>query len=543
METIYRKYRPKNFSEVEGQTHIVRTLKNAVRFDRIGHAYLFTGPRGTGKTTLARIFALAVNCLTPKDGEPCGTCVQCINSASGISLSTLEIDAASNTGVDNIRQLRDEALLLPIDGACYKMYIIDEVHMLSHGAFNALLKILEEPPKHIIFILATTELHKVPETIVSRCQRFDFGKIATKHIIQKLSRIAKKENVRLDKEVLEMVAVASEGGMRDAESLLAQLFSANDTHITAAEAEEILGFSHRHTADAFLSALISGNARDALQRIQEASEGGYNLDIFAQTIIHALRRLLLLQVSSDFERELKSEMTEEELARAHTRSKSVTISWVVRAIDTLLITRLAMKSSFLPQIPIETAAIKIIHPETVSATPTPSKSEASNLSPSDSSPAKIAGDTAHKQPEKAEKTIQIKQLSKATITKNNPDEINATPKKEEKNCTLNDVFAVWQQCIDQTAEKNALLGTFLKSSVVSGVDRQTITILTQSDFSKNKLEDTANRLTIESILGTLLGTRVSLSVQRSSSQNGEVSSSGEDTLLQNVLETFGTSPA
>ncbi|EKE18522.1 MAG: hypothetical protein ACD_9C00308G0001, partial [uncultured bacterium] len=245
---LYRKYRPLTFSDVIGQGHIVQTLSNAILNNRVGHAYLFTGPRGTGKTTMARIFARAVNCQNPKGADPCLECDVCKNITQGMSLDIFEIDAASNTGVDNIRELR-ENVKFPPSQAKFKVYIIDEVHMLSTGAFNALLKTLEEPPAHVIFILATTEIHKVPETIISRCQRYDFTRLSLEHIIEKLSTIAKNENVSIEKNALEMIAIASEGGMRDAESLLSQVMALEDKKITAKEVEEILGTTQRQSLE------------------------------------------------------------------------------------------------------------------------------------------------------------------------------------------------------------------------------------------------------------------------------------------------------
>ena len=255
--TLYRKYRPATFSEVIGQKHVVRTLQNAIKSDRIGQAYLFAGPRGTGKTSVARIFARTINCADlvgeeraatkssirrsdakadqSNKNEPCLKCDSCKTILDGRALDIIEIDAASHTGVDNIRELR-ETVKLPPSALKYKVYIIDEVHMLSGGAFNALLKTLEEPPAHVIFILATTEVHKIPETILSRVQRFDFTRLTIEEIIKRLEEIAKLEKVKVDREALEIIATYSEGGMRNAESVLGQVIALEDKKITTSVA-------------------------------------------------------------------------------------------------------------------------------------------------------------------------------------------------------------------------------------------------------------------------------------------------------------------
>lgn len=218
---LYRKFRPTSFDEVKGQDHIVQTLKNQINANRIGHAYLFCGTRGTGKTSVAKIFAKAVNCEHPVDGSPCNECDVCKGINSGSSMNVIEIDAASNNGVDNIRQIRDEIQYTPSSGK-YTVYIIDEVHMLSIGAFNALLKTLEEPPSYVLFILATTEPHKIPITILSRCQRYDFKRISIDTIVNRLAELMEKENIEVEEKALQYVAKAADGSMRDALSLLDQ---------------------------------------------------------------------------------------------------------------------------------------------------------------------------------------------------------------------------------------------------------------------------------------------------------------------------------
>ena len=220
-QALYRKWRPATFEDVKGQDHIVTTLKNQIKLDRVGHAYLFCGTRGTGKTTVAKIFAKAVNCENPVDGSPCGECPTCKAIAAGVSMNVVEIDAASNNGVDNIREIRDEVMYSPTEGK-KKVYIIDEVHMLSIGAFNALLKTLEEPPEYVIFILATTEASKIPITILSRCQRYDFHRISIDTIAGRLSQLMEYENIRVEDKALRYVAKAADGSMRDALSLIDQ---------------------------------------------------------------------------------------------------------------------------------------------------------------------------------------------------------------------------------------------------------------------------------------------------------------------------------
>ncbi|KKP93261.1 MAG: polymerase III, subunit gamma and tau protein, partial [Candidatus Moranbacteria bacterium GW2011_GWE1_36_7] len=359
--SLYRKYRPLTFSDVIGQGHIVQTLSNAILHNRIGHAYLFTGPRGTGKTTMARIFARAVNCQNPKGADPCLECDVCKNITQGTSLDIFEIDAASNTGVDNIRELR-ENVKFPPSQAKFKVYIIDEVHMLSTGAFNALLKTLEEPPAHVIFILATTEIHKVPETIISRCQRYDFTRLSLEHIIEKLSTIAKSEKISVEKNALEMIAIAAEGGMRDAESLLSQVMSLEDKKITAKEVEEILGTTQRQSLEAMVSYLLGKNAASAITLVNELSRDGYDLDVFNKSFLNYLRQVMLVCVDEKLAKIFSYELTKEQSLALVEQSKNHSSKELLHIISCFSEIQGKIKSAFIPQLPLEMAIIKAVSP-------------------------------------------------------------------------------------------------------------------------------------------------------------------------------------
>lgn len=289
---LYRAYRPKSFNEVSGQKVIIKTLQNALLHDKIAHAYLFSGPRGTGKTSIAKIFAKAVNCLNQPAKEPCNTCDICQGIDRGDIPDVIEIDAASNNGVDEIRDLRDKVKYMPSVGR-YKVYIIDEVHMLTPGAFNALLKTLEEPPKHIIFILATTEIHKVPATILSRCQRFDFKNIENLDIVDKLQEIAEKEKIRIEPEAIIAIAENAEGGLRDAISLLDQAISFADDGVTEEDVHQVSGSVSRTYLTKLLMAISNKEIGVSMNLLKDLLAQGKDITRIVNDLILALRDVLL----------------------------------------------------------------------------------------------------------------------------------------------------------------------------------------------------------------------------------------------------------
>lgn len=289
---LYRKYRPVDFDTVVGQDAIVKTLKNSINNKNYSHAYMFFGPRGTGKTTVSKIFARNVNCLNPNNGNACGKCDMCKKTFSNDCVDIIEIDAASNNGVDEIRELKNNVNLVPSE-LKYKIYIIDEVHMLSTGAFNALLKTLEEPPEHIIFILATTDPQKVPETIISRCQCFSFNRISNNKIVEKLNYVCKKENINIENNVVEKIALLSEGGLRDALGLLDKVYSYSHDKITLEDFCEISGIISNEEINTFVLDIVNGNISEFLQQIENFSNCGKNIIQIIIQIINYLRDIIV----------------------------------------------------------------------------------------------------------------------------------------------------------------------------------------------------------------------------------------------------------
>ena len=297
---LYRKFRPKIFSEIVGQEHITQTLKNQIISGRVGHAYLFNGGRGTGKTSAAKVLARAINCLNPKDGEPCNECEVCKGILAGSLTDVVEMDAASNNSVEDIRSIRDEVNFLPT--VCkYRVYIIDEVHMLSSGAFNALLKTLEEPPEHVKFILATTEPQKLPATILSRCQRFDFKRIANNYIIQRLQVVCQEAGIEITEEALKVIAVLSEGGMRDALSILERCLQDGETKINEEKVKDLVGIPKLTYVHQIVESILHNQVEQTLQTTQEVLNQGKDLNNLLWEMIKYVKDILVYQTSASIE--------------------------------------------------------------------------------------------------------------------------------------------------------------------------------------------------------------------------------------------------
>lgn len=360
---LYRKYRPQTFKEVVGQDHVIKSLQGALQLGRVSHAYLFTGVRGTGKTTIARLLAKVLNCEKNKQGfitDCCNQCSVCKEFNEGRSIDLIEIDAASNRGIDEIRNLKESVRFGPTIGR-FKVYIIDEVHQLTKEAFNALLKTLEEPPEHAIFILASTEPQKILDTIISRTQRFDFKRLSVDQILQKLVRIAKAEDIKIDREALRMVASSGDGSMRDAESNFAKVISFKTNDIRPEDVQEILDLIPFKINQEFLNLIAASKKTEALQYVNKLYESGVDLEQFVKSFIDYLRKVLIINLNPSATKiSFSNQFNQEQIQVMTAQARYLTAEKIVRAVKIFIQAKEQMKISPIPQLPLELAVIETL---------------------------------------------------------------------------------------------------------------------------------------------------------------------------------------
>jgi DNA polymerase-3 subunit gamma/tau len=357
-QAIYRKFRPKIFDDVLGQEHVTRTLKNQILTDNIAHAYLFSGIRGTGKTSTAKIFSRAVNCLNNHDGNPCNECEICRSILDETNMDVIEMDAASNNGVEDIRELRDKVKFLPVKSK-YKVYIIDEVHMLSKGAFNALLKTLEEPPEHLLFILATTEPQKIPATILSRCQRFDLKRIKSSVIVENMKTICNEINIEYDEKALKLIAANSEGAMRDALSILDRCVSFNEDKIDYDTVINLLGTVNYQSVLKAANLIIDRDIKNSMVLVDDILNLGKEISIFLDELIICFRNMLIIKTTNSTDNLMR--ISEEEAEELKKVSSKISVDEIVKFIEELSTAQLECKRALNPRVLLETKLIKMLN--------------------------------------------------------------------------------------------------------------------------------------------------------------------------------------
>ncbi len=502
---LYRKFRPTVFEDVKGQEHIVTTLKNQIRSGRTSHAYLFCGTRGTGKTTIAKIFAKAVNCEHPVDGSPCGECAICKSIAAGTSMNVIEIDAASNNGVDSIRQIVEAVNYSPAEGK-FKVYIIDEVHMLSIGAFNALLKTLEEPPAYVIFILATTEVHKIPITILSRCQRYDFRRISIDTIADRLKELTKKEQVQIEEKAVRYIAKVADGSMRDALSLLDQCIAFYfDQELTYDKVLDVLGAVDTEVFSRMLREILKGDAAAALGVLQDIVLQGRELSQFVTDFAWYLRNLLLIKSADGVEDII--DVSSDNLVRLKEEAHLAENDTIMRYIRILSELSGQIRYATQKRILIEMAIIKLCRPametDTASLTDRIRQVE-EKLEKGIPMMAVNPGAGSGSVPENGAAPLQAaeKPSGKAELPKAIPEDIQ-------------NVVNRWSRIVDETTNP---MKSYLKNAYPSLSGDEKLLVVVQDGLPSDYFKRQENRDQFKAVIGSVTGKDMEIVIQ--SAENG-----------------------
>ncbi len=491
IQVLYRKWRPQTWDDVVGQQHVVQTLKNALAAGRIAHAYLFSGPRGTGKTSMARILAKAANCSAEEvTARPCNKCARCLAVNEGNYLDLIEIDAASNTSVEDVRDLRERVPFAPGDGR-YKVYIIDEVHMLSTAAFNALLKTLEEPPAHAIFILATTEAHKIPATVVSRCQRHEFRRLGVDEITAQLKEMVKAEGIQADKDALEAVARQSTGSMRDAISLLDQLGSMGEA-ITLARTLEMLGSTGGETVQQLVACIARGDAAEGLKIIHRATDSGADARQFSRQMVDYLRGVMMAASgNADL-----VEATQETRAAMKDLSEKIDPAALYRAIRSFSHAAADLRSGWRPQLPLELALIdSILDP----SAPTAAAAQSAAGSPG-------AGSTARPLPQRPAPAAPAPKPA-AKLAENPPPAYSTAPAPaaSASDLTLARIRDSWSRVLATVRKRDSRSYTLFVRAQPGSFDGDLLSIYVDSDLVRQKCSRPETLLLLQGILAEVIG--------------------------------------
>lgn len=536
-----RDYRPQTFADTFGQNHIKITIANELKSGKNSGAYLFCGPRAVGKTTLARIFAKALNCQERKSGEsePCNHCTSCLSVTNGKNLDVLEIDAASNTGVDHVRENILASARMAPSGNLKKVFIIDEAHMLSTSAWNALLKVMEEPPSHVVFILCTTEIHKVPLTIISRCERFDFKRISTAEIIEKLSRISRSENIEVDKEVLEAIARQSGGHLRDAESLLGQLIAAGGNKITAEQTDLFIPKSNNREIIEMIDYLEKKDAAKAIRLINNLVDSGLNIKNFTAETIDILRKILLNKVSPglaeslglDFGQSLELKITELE--------SRLSLEKITRYTEKFITLAQEQKGAFIMQLPLELVIVELCLLDCCPKTPL-GVNPSNKFSPSfDSTPVNKNSSASNKV------GIAEGNIKKETITKIN---LKAEVPFEE-------ILEKWSEVLVRIKQSNHSLSFVLHNCRPESLNGQDLILVFKYKFHQDRINQAEIKTLVETVLqevyNTVLNIETRLDEKISLAEREDISSeetkkkpeknndSQPNQFLNNLLQNFG----